>query len=131
MDFFAGSATTAHAVMSMNAEDGGNRRFINVQIPEPCEIKVEHSRRWVTKQSRKLEKNVFAGQGKKLWKGNVMKAGTRILVSEYSRSIHPIWQTFITTLTLLIKPNSIFSPTTSDLTATRGFAFPGPIGLGC
>lgn len=40
MDFFAGSGTTAHAVMSQNAEDGGNRRFICVQLPEPTfEIK--------------------------------------------------------------------------------------------
>ena len=34
MDFFSGSATTAHAVMKMNAEDGGNRTFIMVQLPE-------------------------------------------------------------------------------------------------
>lgn len=33
LDFFSGSATTAHAVMQLNAEDGGNRRFIMVQIP--------------------------------------------------------------------------------------------------
>ena len=36
LDLFAGSATTAHAVMQLNAEDGGNRRFIMVQIPEAC-----------------------------------------------------------------------------------------------
>ena len=36
MDFFAGSATTAHAVFEVNAEDGKNRRFILVQLPEPC-----------------------------------------------------------------------------------------------
>ena len=36
LDFFSGSATTAHAVMQLNAEDGGNRRFIMVQIPEEC-----------------------------------------------------------------------------------------------
>ena len=35
LDFFSGSATTAHAVMNLNAEDGGNRRFIMVQLPEP------------------------------------------------------------------------------------------------
>lgn len=34
LDFFSGSATTAHAVMQLNAEDGGNRKFIMVQIPE-------------------------------------------------------------------------------------------------
>ena len=37
LDFFSGSATTAHAVMQMNAEDGGNRHFICVQLPEKCE----------------------------------------------------------------------------------------------
>lgn len=36
MDFFAGSSTTAHAVMQLSAEDGGKRRFIMVQSPEPC-----------------------------------------------------------------------------------------------
>ena len=40
-DFFAGSATTAHAVMQLNAEDGGNRRFIMVQLPEACDEKSE------------------------------------------------------------------------------------------
>lgn len=38
-DFFSGSATTAHAVMQLNAEDGGNRRFILVQLPEVCDEK--------------------------------------------------------------------------------------------
>lgn len=41
MDFFSGSATTAHAVMQLNAEDGGNRKFIMVQLPEVCDEKSE------------------------------------------------------------------------------------------
>lgn len=41
LDFFSGSATTAHAVMQLNAEDGGNRRFIMVQLPEVCGEKTE------------------------------------------------------------------------------------------
>ena len=41
LDFFSGSATTAHAVMQLNAEDGGNRRFILVQLPELCDEKSE------------------------------------------------------------------------------------------
>ena len=36
LDFFSGSATTAHAVMQLDAEDGGNRKFIMVQLPEVC-----------------------------------------------------------------------------------------------
>lgn len=41
MDFFSGSATTAHALMQLNAEDGGNRKFIMVQSQEPCDPKSE------------------------------------------------------------------------------------------
>lgn len=41
LDFFSGSATTAHAVMQMNAEDGGHRRFIMVQLPEKTDEKSE------------------------------------------------------------------------------------------
>ena len=41
LDFFSGSATTAHAVMQLNAEDGGNRKFICVQLPEVCDEKSE------------------------------------------------------------------------------------------
>ena len=37
LDFFSGSATTAHAVMQLNAEDGGHRKFIMVQLPEKCD----------------------------------------------------------------------------------------------
>lgn len=40
-DFFSGSATTAHAVMQLNAEDSGHRKFIMVQLPEPCNEKSE------------------------------------------------------------------------------------------
>ena len=39
LDFFAGSASTAHALMKMNAQDGGGRRYILVQLPEPCDQK--------------------------------------------------------------------------------------------
>lgn len=41
LDFFSGSSTTAHAVMDLNAEDGGNRKFITVQLPEPTDEKSE------------------------------------------------------------------------------------------
>jgi adenine-specific DNA-methyltransferase len=41
LDFFSGSATTAHAVMQLNAEDYGNRKFIMVQLPEPTDEKSE------------------------------------------------------------------------------------------
>ena len=41
IDFFSGSATTAHAVMQLNAEDGGHRKFIMVQLPEQTDVKSE------------------------------------------------------------------------------------------
>lgn len=41
LDFFAGSGTTAHAVMQLNKEDGGNRKYICVQLPEKCDEKSE------------------------------------------------------------------------------------------
>lgn len=41
LDFFSGSATTAHAVMDLNAEDGGNRKYIMVQLPEETDEKSE------------------------------------------------------------------------------------------
>ena len=49
LDFFAGSGTTAHAVMALNSEDGGNRRFICVQLPEPTDEDSEaHKAGYVT-----------------------------------------------------------------------------------
>lgn len=39
LDFFSGSGTSAHSIMMLNADDGGDRKFIMVQIPEPCNIK--------------------------------------------------------------------------------------------
>jgi adenine-specific DNA-methyltransferase len=41
LDFFSGSATTAHAVMQLNAEDGGHRKFVMVQLPEKCDEQSE------------------------------------------------------------------------------------------
>ena len=41
LDFFSGSATTAHAVMQLNSEDNGNRKYIMVQLPEITDEKSE------------------------------------------------------------------------------------------
>ena len=72
LDFFSGSATTAHAVMQLNAEDGGHRKFIMVQLPEKtdekseaykagyktiCEIGKERIRRAGKKMKENLEQN--------------------------------------------------------------------------
>lgn len=75
LDFFSGSASTAHAVMQLNAEDGGNRKFIMVQLPELtdekseaykagykniCEIGKERIRR----AGKKILTNVLSGEGR-------------------------------------------------------------------
>ena len=61
LDFFSGSATTAHAVMKLNAEDGGHRKFIMVQLPEKTdETKRAKPTRQATRTSAKLAKSVSA-----------------------------------------------------------------------
>ena len=74
LDFFAGSATTAHAVMQLNAEDGSNRRFIMVQLPEPTPEKSE---------ARKAGFETIADIAKE----RIRRAGKKILEGE----CHPDW----------------------------------------
>ena len=84
LDFFSGSATTAHAVMQLNAEDGGNRKFIMVQLPEAtdekseaykagykniCEIGKERIRRAgkkILEEQKTKQGNLFSGDQKPL-----------------------------------------------------------------
>jgi adenine-specific DNA-methyltransferase len=76
LDFFAGSCTTAHSVLELNREDGGNRRFIMVQLPEPtpedsialkagyntiAEIGKERIRRIITKMNKEAEGKLDLG----------------------------------------------------------------------
>ena len=102
LDFFSGSGTTGHAVMQLNAEDGGRRKFILVQVPEQtdakseafkagyrtiCEIGEERLRRAGDKiskeaeaKSRELEGTLFAGQSEgEGVKGGVPDTGFRVL----------------------------------------------------
>lgn len=65
LDFFSGSATTAHAVMKLNAEDGGRRKFIMVQLPEVTDEKSE---------ARKAGYNTICEIGKE----RIRRAGTKI-----------------------------------------------------
>lgn len=74
LDFFAGSSTTAHAVIQLNAEDGGNRKFIMVQLPEECDPKSEAAK---------------AGYANiaEISKERIRRAGNKILEGE----CHPDW----------------------------------------
>lgn len=73
LDFFAGSGTTAHAVMQLNKEDGGHRKFICVQLPESCDEKseaykagystiAEISKERIRRASAKIKAEVLAAQ---------------------------------------------------------------------
>lgn len=74
LDFFSGSSSTAHAVLLMNAEDGGNRRFIMVQLPEAVDEK---------STAGKAGFKTIAEIGKE----RIRRAGTKILAEE----AHPSW----------------------------------------
>ncbi len=75
LDFFAGSSTTAHAVMQLNAEDGGNRKFIMVQLPEATDEKSEAYKAGY--------KNIA-----EISKERIRRAGKQILESD---EIHEDW----------------------------------------
>jgi adenine-specific DNA-methyltransferase len=83
LDFFAGSGTTGHAVMKLNAEDGGNRRFILIQLPENCSEKSEAYKAGYRKISeisqdrlRKAGKLILSDEPHSAWKKD---AGFRVL----------------------------------------------------
>lgn len=68
LDFFSGSATTAHAVIQLNAKDGGNRKFVMVQLPELCD---EHSEAFKAgyKTIAEISKDRIRRAGKKILEG--------------------------------------------------------------
>ena len=89
LDFFSGSATTAHAVMQLNAEDGGNRKFIMVQLPEETDPKSEYKniceigKERISRAGRKIEEELKAKSiGGELFEEKVTKkldTGFRVL----------------------------------------------------
>ena len=74
LDFFAGSATTAHAVMQKNAEDGGRRKFILVQMPEICDDNSEAYKAGY-KTISEIGKERIRRAGKKIKADNAGKEG--------------------------------------------------------
>jgi len=73
LDFFAGSATTAHAAMQLNAEDGGNRKFIMIQLPEVCDEKSEAFKAGY-KTIAEIAKERIRRAGKKIKDENALNA---------------------------------------------------------
>ena len=76
LDFFAGSSTTAHAVMQLNAEDGGNRQFIMVQLPEACDAASEAAKAGYSTIAE-ISKERIRWAGKKILEGDCHEGWNR------------------------------------------------------
>ena len=83
LDFFAGSASTADAVLRLNAEDGGDRRFIMVQLPEPCTVDSEASKAGY-KTIADIGKERIRRAGKQIGEGRQLDVGFRVLKTDTS-----------------------------------------------
>lgn len=88
LDFFSGSATTAHAVMKLNAEDGGNRRFIMVQLPEVCDEKSEAAKAGY-KNICEIGKERIRRAGKKIAE-EVEQANAQLKIGEEPKNVPDI-----------------------------------------
>lgn len=94
LDFFSGSGTTAQAVMQLNAEDGGNRQFIMVQLPEVCDEKSEAFKAGY--------KNIC-----EIGKERIRRAGKKLLASVESEELRVEQQSLLTQNSTLQTPNSL------------------------
>jgi adenine-specific DNA-methyltransferase len=98
LDFFAGSGSTAQAVLGLNAEDGGNRKFILVQLPEPTEREGLKTIADITKERvrRLIQRNEKQADGK-LDLGDRPKEGFRVL--KLATSNFTVWNATTETTT--------------------------------
>jgi adenine-specific DNA-methyltransferase len=98
LDFFAGSGTTAQVALELNKEDGGNRKFILVQLPEPTDLSDFKTIADVTKERvrRVIQRHEKDAEGK-LKLGNQSKEGFRVL--KLATSNFKIWNAATETTT--------------------------------
>lgn len=96
LDFFAGSATAAHSVIDLNKEDGGNRKFIMVQLPEKCEEKSEAFKtgfKTLTEigkaRIRRVIKKIEKEKDETLFKGKKLDLGFKVF--KLDKSNFKIW----------------------------------------
>jgi adenine-specific DNA-methyltransferase len=96
LDFFAGSATTAHAVLDLNKEDGGNRKFIMVQLPEICNENSEAYKAGFKtiadigkERIRRVIKNIERETDQTLFKNKKMDLGFKVF--KLHKSNFKIW----------------------------------------
>jgi adenine-specific DNA-methyltransferase len=90
LDFFAGSGTTGEAVMRLNAEDGGNRQFILVQIPQPIDPKKQkEAHRFVTDTLGRSEATIFEITAERLRRAGAKLQAERAAKTEAAGSLLP------------------------------------------
>ena len=105
LDFFAGSCTTAHAVLALNKEDGGNRKFICAQLPEKCDVDSEAFKAGYKtiaeigkERIRRVIKKIQDDQDGKLdLDGSAAKQDLGVKVFKLRESNFKIWRTNIET----------------------------------
>jgi adenine-specific DNA-methyltransferase len=92
LDFFAGSGTTAHAVLDLNKDDGGNRRFILIQLPEPTENNEYRTIADITKERvRRVIKKIGTESDSQLPLNSAPKADLGFKVFKLQTSNFKIW----------------------------------------
>ena len=98
IDFFAGSGTTAHAVMQLNAEDGGHRKWICIQLPEKCKPETEAAKAgFVTIAD--IAKERIRRAGKKIKEENPEKTfDVGFKLFKIDESNFKIWNTHVTSV---------------------------------
>ena len=90
LDFFAGSGTTGEAVMRLNAEDGGNRKFILVQIPQPIDPKKQkEAHRFVTETLGRPEATIFEITAERLRRAGARLEAERAAKTEAAGGLLP------------------------------------------
>lgn len=90
LDFFAGSGTTGEAVMRLNAEDGGNRQFILVQIPQPIDPKKQkEAHRFVTETLGRPEATIFEITAERLRRAGARLEAERVAKTEAAGGLLP------------------------------------------
>lgn len=107
LDFFAGSCTTAHSVMAMNAIDGGNRKHICIQLPEPCEEGSEAYNAGY-KTIADIGKERIRRAAKKISANNESKPDLGFKVFKLVESNFKIWNTDIDSASVLEKQMELF-----------------------
>jgi len=131
LDFFAGSCTTAHAVLALNKEDGGNRKFICVQLPEKCDEKSEAFKAGYNtiadigkERIRRVIKKIKGEQEGKLdFEGRVERQDLGFKVFKLRESNFKIWRSKIDTEAELVEQLQLHLEPLDEHAKTEGILY--------